>query len=170
VQTAGGFWRWYGLPVVVSIATFSALNFIWNYPVLADYASALVRYTVAIYLVGGSGLALAFLLRAVANAILDHHMHCDGWTDEEATALLTQRAFQSEGEAVAKIVRAKQSSCQLSTYFVGRTAFYRLRQQVEREQGDAFDLGRFHEAVLDNGTLPVKYLPELVRDRLGKPR
>ena len=113
---------------------------------------------------------LKWYLRTVANAILDHHMHCDGWTDEQAMALLTQRAFQSEGEAVAKVVRAKQSSCQLSTYFVGRTAFYRLRQQVEREQGDAFDLGRFHEAVLDNGTLPVKYLPELVRERLGKPR
>jgi uncharacterized protein (DUF885 family) len=45
---------------------------------------------------------------------------------------------------------------------VGRTAFYRLRQKVEREQGEKFDLGRYHEAVLAHGTLPVKYLPELV--------
>jgi uncharacterized protein (DUF885 family) len=113
---------------------------------------------------------LKWYLRAVANALLDHHMHCDGMTDDEALALLTKRAFQSEGEAIAKIVRAKQSSCQLSTYFVGRTAFYRLRQAIEREQGDKFDLGRYHEAVLDRGTLPVKYLPELVRERLTKPR
>ena len=84
--------------------------------------------------------------------------------------LLTKRAFQSEGEAVGKIVRAKQSSCQLSTYFVGRTAFYRLRQQIQREMGDSFELGRYHEAVMDHGTLPVKYLPELVRDRLKRPR
>jgi uncharacterized protein (DUF885 family) len=113
---------------------------------------------------------LKWYLRAVANAILDHRMHCDNMTDDEAMDLLTKGAFQSEGEAVAKIVRAKQSSCQLSTYFVGRTAFYRLRQQIEREQGDQFDLGRYHEAVLDNGTLPVKYLPDLVRERLRKPR
>jgi uncharacterized protein (DUF885 family) len=106
---------------------------------------------------------LKWYLRAVTNAILDHKMHCDGMTDDEALTLLTQRAFQSEGEAVGKIVRAKQSSCQLSTYFVGRTAFYRLRQKVERAQGDKFDLGRYHEAVLAHGTLPVKYLPELVR-------
>ena len=84
-------------------------------------------------------------------------------------ALLTKGAFQSEGEAFAKVIRAKQSSCQLSTYFVGRTAFYRLRQQVQREQGAKFDLGRYHEAVMAHGTLPVKYLPEVVRDRL-KPR
>ncbi len=113
---------------------------------------------------------LKWYLRAVANAILDHRMHCTGMTDEEALAFLTRRAFQTEGEALGKIIRAKQSSCQLSTYFVGRTAFYRLRQQIEREQGEHFNLGRYHEAVLDHGTLPVKYLPELVRARLSKPR
>jgi uncharacterized protein (DUF885 family) len=113
---------------------------------------------------------LKFYLRAVANAILDYKMHCTQMSDEEALAFLTERVYQSEGEALGKIIRAKQSSCQLSTYFVGRTAFYRLRQQVQREQGDKFDLGRFHEAVLDHGTLPVKYLPELVRERLGRPR
>ncbi len=113
---------------------------------------------------------LKWYLRTVANAILDHRMHCTGMTDDEALAFLTRRAFQTEGEALGKIIRAKQSSCQLSTYFVGRTAFYRLRQQIEREQGDRFDLGRYHEAVLDHGTLPVKYLPELVRARLRKPR
>ncbi len=113
---------------------------------------------------------LKWYLRSVANAILDHKMHCGQMSDEEVLAFLTRRAFQTEGEALGKIIRAKQSSCQLSTYFVGRTAFYKLRQEIEREQGEKFDLGRYHEAVLDHGTLPVKYLPELVRERLQKPR
>jgi uncharacterized protein (DUF885 family) len=105
---------------------------------------------------------LKWYLRAVANAVLDHEMHCNNMTDAEALAFLTRRAYQSEGEALGKIVRAKLSSCQLSTYFVGRMAFYRLRQKVQRQQGDRFVLGRYHEAVLSHGTLPVKYLPELV--------
>lgn len=118
---------------------------------------------------GGGDLALRlnqlkFYLRAVVNAILDRKMHADGMTDEQAMELLAGRAFQTEGEAVGKIIRAKQSSAQLSTYFVGRTAFHRLRQKVQRTQGERFDLGRFHEAVLSHGTLPVKYLPELVVD------
>jgi uncharacterized protein (DUF885 family) len=113
---------------------------------------------------------LKWYLRSVANTILDYKMHCTEMTDDEALTFLTKRAFQSEGEALGKIVRSKQSSCQLSTYFVGRMAFYRLRQEVQREQGDKFELGRFHEAVLDHGTLPVKYLPELVRERLKKER
>lgn len=106
---------------------------------------------------------LKFYLRAVINAILDHKMHCQGMTDEAAKELLMGRGFQTEAEAVGKIARAKQSSTQLSTYFVGRTAFYRLRQNVQRARGNTFDLGKFHEEVLSHGTLPVKYLPELVK-------
>jgi len=113
---------------------------------------------------------LKFYLRAVVNALIDYKMHCDNMSDEEVKKLLIEHAFQSEAEAVGKIQRAKLSSCQLSTYFVGRMAFYRLRQQVQREMGEKFDLGRYHEAVLDHGTLPVKYLPELVRERLKKDR
>ena len=113
---------------------------------------------------------LKFYLRAVCNAILDHKMHCGEMTDEQARQLLMDRAFQTEGEAVGKIIRSKQSSAQLSTYFVGRTAFYRTRQSIQRELGDKFDLGRYHEAVLEQGSIPVKYLPELVRERLQRPR
>jgi uncharacterized protein (DUF885 family) len=117
---------------------------------------------------GGGDLSLRlhqlkFYQRAVINAILDHQMHCTAMTDDEAKALLIDRGFQTEAEAVGKIQRAKQSSTQLSTYFVGRTAFYRLRQGVQRKRGAAFDLGKYHEELLSHGTLPVKYLPELVR-------
>ncbi len=108
---------------------------------------------------------LKWYLRAVCNAILDYKMHCSGMTDEEALRFLIERAYQSEGEAILKVQRAKQSSCQLSTYFVGRMAFQRLRRRVQTRLGERFDLGGFHEAVLAHGTLPVKYLPELVGEQ-----
>ncbi len=113
---------------------------------------------------------LKWYLRAVTNTILDYQMHCEKLSDEGALKLLVEGAFQAEGEAVGKILRSKQSSCQLCTYFAGRTAFYKLRQTIQREQGEKFDLGRYHEAVLESGTIPVKYLPELVRERLKQPR
>ena len=106
---------------------------------------------------------LKFYMRAVLNAILDYRMHCSEMSDDDALSLLVDRGFQTSGEAVGKIQRAKQSSCQLSTYFVGRTAFYRLRQHVQRARGSAFELGPYHEEVLLKGTLPVKYLAELVK-------
>lgn len=107
-------------------------------------------------------MQLKFYLRAVGNAILDHQMHCGQMTDEEAFQFLTQDAFQSEEEARLKIIRAKQTSVQLSTYFVGRMAMQRLRDAAQRQEGRHFDLGKFHEKVLNQGSVPVKYLPELV--------
>src|SRR5204863_123438 len=53
---------------------------------------------------------LKFYLRAVVNAILDQSMHAGSMTDAEAMDLLVGRAFQTEGEAVGKIIRAKQTS------------------------------------------------------------
>jgi uncharacterized protein (DUF885 family) len=113
---------------------------------------------------------LKFYLRAVANSILDYKMHCTQMSDDEAMKFLMEDAFQSEGEAKLKIIRAKQSSVQLSTYFVGRMAHYRLHQQMERELGDRFDLSRYHAAVLSTASIPPKYLPELVRAQLEPPK
>jgi uncharacterized protein (DUF885 family) len=124
---------------------------------------------------GGGDLALRlmqlkFQLRAVVNSIIDHKMHCTQIGDGEIMSLLVGQAYQSEGEARLKIIRAKQTSCQLSTYFVGRTAMCRLRESLQAEMGEKFDLARYHEAVLEQGSVPVKYLPELVRTRLIGPR
>jgi hypothetical protein len=115
-------------------------------------------------------MELKFYLRAVANSILDYKMHCTQMTDAEALKFLTEDAFQSEGEARLKLIRAKQSSVQLSTYFVGRMAHYRLHQQIEREMGGKFSLAAYHNAVIAPGSIPVKYLPELVRAQLGLPK
>ena len=112
-------------------------------------------------------MELKFYLRAVANSILDYKMHCTQMTDDEAMKFLTEDAFQSEGEARLKLVRAKQSSVQLSTYFVGRMAHYRLHQQIEREMVGKFTLADYHDAMIATGSIPVKYLPELVRAPLG---
>ena len=111
-------------------------------------------------------MQLKFYLRAVGNAIIDHKMHCGEMTDEQVLSFLVNDAFQSEEEARQKIVRAKQTSCQLSTYFVGRMAMQRLRDQMERKLGEKFNLAQYHEAVLKQGSVPVKYLPELVASAL----
>ena len=121
---------------------------------------------------GGGDLALRlnqlkFYLRAVCNAMLDHKLHAQTMADADAIRLMVDGAFQSEEEARAKLIRAKQTSTQLSTYFVGRMAHVRLREEMQRTLGDKFSLGRYHEAVLSHGSIPMKYLAELVRANPG---
>lgn len=110
---------------------------------------------------------LKWYLRAVANAVLDHQMHCNKMTDDEALDLLVNRAFQTKGEALGKIIRSKQSSCQLSTYFAGAVFFNKLRSDVQNAKGEAFSLKAYHEAVLSHGTLPLNLLRDLVWSDLG---
>ena len=108
---------------------------------------------------------LKFYLRTVTNAILDHAVHTTNMSREEALELLITRSFQQEGEAIQKWVRAQVTSTQLSTYFVGAQAWFRLRKKAEiraRDAGEEFDLGSFHAEALRHGAPPVHMLPELM--------
>src|SRR5262249_56715665 len=55
---------------------------------------------------------LKWYLRTVANAILDHRMHCTKMTDEEALAFLVDPAYHSKGEAGAEGSRAHATPSQ----------------------------------------------------------
>ncbi len=73
-----------------------------------------------------------YYLRCVINARIDVGIHTAGMTQEEAVALMIEGGFQEEAEARAKYNRARLSSTQLSTYFVGSLAFWELEREVRR--------------------------------------
>ena len=100
----------------------------------------------------------------MVNAILDRRMHAEGMTDEQAMELLVRPRVSNRG-------RGRRQGRPLQAVFGAAVDLLRrppgLRSapaESQRAQGDKFDLARFHEAVLSHGTLPVKYLPELVID------
>ncbi len=106
-----------------------------------------------------------FYLRSVTNAILDHAIHVEGMSENDAITLMTFHSYQEEGEARAKWVRAQVSSTQLSTYFVGAQAWFRVRAQAQaraKARGEIFDLEQFHRFALAHGAPPVHRLPELL--------
>ncbi len=117
------------------------------------------------YLDGSPELRLTFLkqqLRMIANAILDIRLHTLGMTDQEALDLMMQDTFQEKEEATAKLRRAKLSSCQLATYFVGWRDWRRLREHYRRAKGDAFEASEFHRAALEQGAAPVVVVARLL--------
>lgn len=95
------------------------------------------------------------LLRAVSNTILDIRMQTMGMSDDEAMKLMTERTFQEREEAMAKLQRAKLSSCQLPTYYAGYRAWKDLRAAAEKKAGAGFKPGEFHQKALAEGNLPV---------------
>jgi len=106
---------------------------------------------------------LKMRIRAIINAILDQKIHMGDMTEPQALDLMMNRGFQEEGEALGKWRRACQSSTQLSTYFVGALEHDAMRAAAERKWGAAFNLKKYHDAVLSRGSPPVKY----VRQELG---
>jgi uncharacterized protein (DUF885 family) len=101
-------------------------------------------------------------LRAIANAILDQGIHAGNMTEREAMDLMTKEAFQQEGEAVAKWKRARLTSAQLSTYFVGATEHLDLRAAEQKKLGNGFNLKKYNDQVISYGSPPVKYVRELM--------
>jgi uncharacterized protein (DUF885 family) len=105
---------------------------------------------------------LKMRLRAIANAILDQSIHAGNMTEKEAMDLMMKETFQQEGEAVAKWKRARLTSAQLSTYFVGGTEHLDLRAAEEKKLGKDFDLKKYNDQVISYGSPPVKYVRELM--------
>jgi hypothetical protein len=66
------FWRSCGVPVLLSLGVLTGLNTMYNYPPIGEFAQ-LFPYPVAVYLLGGSGLALLLLSRALRQSHLNLH-------------------------------------------------------------------------------------------------
>ena len=109
-------------------------------------------------------ILLKWYLRDIANALIDQAIHTEGMTREEAMELMVTQAFQEEREAAGKWVRAQLTSAQLSTYFVGFLEHSDLRAEVEKAQGEAFDLQRYHDTLLSFGSPPVHFARALMLD------
>ena len=101
-------------------------------------------------------------LRVLSNAILDIKMQTKGMTDAQAMDLMTKQAFQTQAEADGKLKRAKLSSTQLPTYWVGLSQWLAFRKKYQEKLGDKFNLMQFHNMALDEGPLPVPAVEKLL--------
>jgi uncharacterized protein (DUF885 family) len=100
------------------------------------------------------------LLRSVTNAILDQAIHVDGMDRTAAMTLMMDTAFQEEGEAAGKWIRACVSCAQLPFYFVGSEEHWDTRREAEKRWGKDFTLKRYHDTVLSFGSPPGRFVYE----------
>ncbi len=105
---------------------------------------------------------LKMRLRVIVNAIIDQRIHAGKMTEKEAIDLMEKEGFQQEGEAVAKWKRARITSAQLSTYFVGVSEWFDLRARAQAKAGKDFDAKKFNDEALSFGSPPVKYIREMM--------
>jgi len=105
------------------------------------------------------------VLRLACNAIIDHEVHAGTMDEKSALALMTNEAFQEEGEAVAKWRRARLTSAQLTTYYYGFTEMMKLRAAAEKQPG--FSERTYHDRLLSFGEPSFRHLRGLVSPTPG---
>jgi len=103
-----------------------------------------------------------YYLRAVTNTLMDIRIHTGQMTEEEAMSMMVDGGFQERSEASEKWNRARLSSTQLCSYFLGGAEMTELEQEARRRSGDGFVWRPFLESVISHGTPPMPIIRDIL--------
>lgn len=97
------------------------------------------------------------MLRAV-RLVVDTGMHAKGWTREQSIKYMRETLGYPESIARSETERYMAWPGQALGYKIGALKIQELRQRAEKAMGPKFSLPKFHELVLNEGTLPLSLL------------
>jgi uncharacterized protein (DUF885 family) len=112
------------------------------------------------------GMLSADSMRA-CRLVVDTGVHALGWSRAHAVDYMVGNSPMREAMCQPEVDRYLVSPGQACSYMVGRVELQRMRAAAEQRLGDRFDVRRFHTAVLENGSLPLGVLDDVVTSRLG---
>ena len=107
------------------------------------------------------GRLQAELFRAV-RLVVDTGIHYKRWNREEAIEYMISNTGMAESDVVAEIERYFVMPGQALAYKVGMTKLLELRDLARSELGDGFDIRKFHNVILTNGSVPLDILEDIV--------
>ena len=105
---------------------------------------------------------LTYEMWRAVRLVVDTGMHSFGMTRQQAIDLMKDNTAKTENDIVVEIDRYIVWPGQALAYKLGELKIKELRARAERELGAGFDLRRFHNAVLDDGPLPLDVLEKRI--------
>lgn len=103
--------------------------------------------------------------RAAARAIVDVKLHSRSMSFDEAVRFYQAKTAMAEGAALSEATKNSMFPGAAVIYFVGCGLIHALRRDLERRDGDRFDLRDFHDRFLAHGSIPVSLVAEAMRGR-----
>jgi uncharacterized protein (DUF885 family) len=94
--------------------------------------------------------------------IVDTGMHAFGWSRQQAVDFMLANTAASATQINKEIDRYITWPAQALSYKIGELKIRELRARAEAELGSSFDIRRFHDIVVGNGSLPITVLEETV--------
>ncbi len=90
--------------------------------------------------------------------VVDVGLHAKGWTREEAIKYDLDNEADSEANIIAEIERYMAIPGQALSYKVGEQKILQLKKEAMDKLGTKFDIRKFHNAVLEDGCVPLAIL------------
>ncbi|HTU41182.1 MAG TPA: DUF885 domain-containing protein [Candidatus Aquilonibacter sp.] len=97
------------------------------------------------------------LFRAV-RLVVDTGIHSQGWSREQVVEFMRKSGAVDEPTIQSETDRYIAWPAQALSYKLGQLKFRELRERAEKELGPKFDIRKFHDEMLDGGTLPLDML------------
>ena len=94
--------------------------------------------------------------------VVDTGMHALGWTRDRAIAYMKANTSLSETFIVAEIDRYIVWPGQALGYKLGELKIKALRAKAAKDLGAKFDIRKFHNALIDDGPLPLDLLEQRI--------
>jgi uncharacterized protein (DUF885 family) len=93
--------------------------------------------------------------------VVDPGMNYFEWSLAQARDFMRESTFESETQIATESLRySTDMPGQALAYQMGKRKILELRGRAEEALGDAFDLRRFHEAVIGPGSMPMEVLEQ----------
>jgi uncharacterized protein (DUF885 family) len=90
--------------------------------------------------------------------VVDTGIHAFGWSREQAIAYMKEHALLNDAYAVAEVDRYIVWPGQALGYKIGELKIKALRAKAHAALGERFDIRRFHNTLIDDGSLPLDVL------------
>lgn len=90
--------------------------------------------------------------------VVDTGLHARGWTRRQAVRYMVEECGASEEAANSEVVRYMAWPGQALGYKIGELTLLDIRAQAEKRLGVRFDIRAFHDAILEEGQLPLSML------------
>ncbi|HUQ27225.1 MAG TPA: DUF885 domain-containing protein [Usitatibacter sp.] len=100
--------------------------------------------------------------------VVDTGLHTMGWTREQAIRYMVDNAGVNEAYATSEVDRYIVLPAQALGYKIGELRIKALRAKAKAALGDKFDIRRFHNAILDDGPLPLTVLEARIDEWITK--
>jgi uncharacterized protein (DUF885 family) len=97
-----------------------------------------------------------------ARLVVDTGLHSLGWSRQQAIDFMAERTGVNRAFVESEVDRYLSQPGQALAYTIGQLKIIELRDRARAKLGPRFDIRRFHNAVIDNGALPLSTLERLI--------